>query len=374
MKRILLGASLIALIASCGSETAEVGKLIAEKDSLKNVYSEISKRMTELDDLIASMDSTFKVKKTLVSTMVVMPGDFEHYFEVQGVVDADQSVDINVEMPGKVKNVYVKEGQEVAKGQKLLSIDNNEMQGQYNSAKAQFDLAETTFERVDKLWKKRIGSEIDYLAAKARLETAKQIMNSALDVLMKGMVSAPSNGIIDQIMVKKGEMASGMKPVIRLVNTDDAYLVADLSEKYITSVKNGNYAKINFSLLDDNWYEGEVIATGNYINPGNRTFRINVNVDSKGFQMKPNMLAVIRVMDLKADSTIVLPEKAILEDSKGASYVFVNDAGIAKKVSIETGLSYRGETMVTTGLNKGDNVIVLGARSLKDGEKINIKN
>ena len=165
-----------------------------------------------------------------------------------------------------------------------------------------------------------------------------------------------------------------MKSVIRLVNTDDAYLVADISEKYINRVKKGNSAKVNFSLIDDKEYNAELIAVGNYINPANRTFRINVNMLTKEFNMKPNMLAVIRIKDFSVDSTLVLPEKAILQDRVGNSYVFIENGGNAKKVDIETGLSYKGETMITEGLSNGDKVIVAGARSLKDGEKIDIKN
>ena len=229
MKNSLAVFAFALFIVSCGSEPTKVEELKEEKDSLKTVYNEISKRMIVMDDEIAKRDSTYKIKKTLVSTMEVNFQTFEHYFEVQGVVDADQSVEINVEMPGKVKEIYVKEGQEVVRGQKLLSIDNDELQGQYNAANVQYELAKTTFGRVETLWKQKIGSEIDYLAAKANLESSKQTMKSMLEMLLKGMVSAPSNGIIDEITIKRGEVATGMKSVIRLVNTDDAYLVADIS-------------------------------------------------------------------------------------------------------------------------------------------------
>jgi len=373
MKKLLLAITLIVFIASCGTPT-EVEVLKERKDSLKEVYNKISKQMKELDERIAALDSTYEVRKTLVSTIELEPRSFEHYFEVQGVVDADQSIDINVEMPGKIKDVYVKEGQEVSRGQKLMSVDNDEVQGQFNAAKAQYELAKTTFERLEKLWKQNIGSEIDFLSAKANLEASKQTKNSILEVLMKGLVRAPSNGIIDQIFVKKGEVANGMKPVIRLVNTDDAYLIAEISEKYINRIKRGNEAIVNFSLQNKEWYKAELISIGNFINPGNRTFRVKINMLSNEFNMKPNMLAIVRIKDYEIDSTLVLPEKSIMEDGDGKSYVFIENDGLAKKVNIEKGRSYRGETVITSGLKSGDFVIVAGARSLKDGEKINVQN
>ena len=97
MKKILYALAISLFILSCGQAPTDVEILKEEKDSLKTVYNDISARMKELDEEIASLDSTYKIKKTLVSSMEVKPRSFEHYFEVQGLVDADQSVDINVE-------------------------------------------------------------------------------------------------------------------------------------------------------------------------------------------------------------------------------------------------------------------------------------
>jgi multidrug efflux pump subunit AcrA (membrane-fusion protein) len=115
---------------------------------------------------------------------------------------------------------------------------------------------------------------------------------------------------------------------------------------------------------------------GQYINPNNRTFKIRVEVPNEDQMLKPNLVALIQVNDYNADTTVVLPTNLVMEGFGNQQYVFVvrDSAGfkVARKQAIETGLSYEGQTEITKGLTGNETIVNKGARSIKNGELVEI--
>lgn len=364
------------IIFSCGkkdsADSSDVAMLKAERDSLISVQKEIAGKIAGLESRISALDSTAGKHVVLVTSRKLEPKKFEHFFEIQASVESDKSVNINAEIPATVKQIPVTAGQQVSQGQTLVILDTDIIRKNIEEVKTSYDLAKTVFQKQESLWSQKIGSEMQYLEAKNRKESLEQKLNTLNAQLEKSTVTAPFSGIVDEIFVKQGETSSPMLPLVRLVNLEDVYLESDVSEDYLGKVKNGTPAVAVFPSIGLT-LDGKVSFVGNYINPNNRSFRINVNISNPDGMLKPNLLANIKILDFEKDSAITVPSEIILQDARNNEYVFVvekNGSSKAKKKIVQTGLSYNNETLILNGLSAQEEVIIEGARNVRDGEDV----
>jgi len=383
MRKSILYITTIAALTftSCGNNTDETtitksGNLIelkAQRDSLKTVISNVNKELKAVEKRINIINPNKKLY--LVSAVKSVQKDFKHYVEIQGTVNSDQSISLYPEMGGLIKKVYVKEGQSVKKGQTLVKFYSQVLQRSINELDTNIELAKTTFERQKKLWDKKIGSEIQYLQAKTNLESLRNKKASVKAQISQTTITAQFSGVIDEIFIKQGEMAAPSMPALRLINLDNIYIEANVSEKYLRHINKGTEANIYFPNLEKN-ISAKVTMIGNYINPANRTFRIVVDIKNNNHSIKPNQLAIIKLLDL-SKAGVVIPSNVILNAPDGSSYVYevvtINGLKRTKKTPIKVGLSYNNETIVYKGLNANALVVDKGSRSIQDNQEVKVE-
>lgn len=385
MKKIFLLIIFIATLVSCGGDQKSVDSLIESGDlsAIKTKRTELNQQQrdlkAEIDKLNEYIDSHEKKERpALITAEVIKDTVFKHYVEVQGNVETDQNVVLNAEYSGVLTNIYVKEGQRVSKGQRLAKIDDGGLSSQVAQQEAQLALAKTTFERQERLWEQKIGSEIQYLQAKTNYEAAKNTTNQLRSQLGKTIITAPFSGVIDDIISDPGQVVvPGQTPIIRLVNLSDMYVKASIPETYLTNIKKGTRVEVNLASINEN-FTGTVRQVSNYINPNNRSFEIQVEIPNKDGNVKPNLIATVKVNDYSAENAITIPENILQENAAGETIAYVykpidDSTGVAKRIIIETGLSYGNHTEVKSGLKKGDTIIKEGAKTLRDGQKVTIK-
>jgi RND family efflux transporter MFP subunit len=373
MKNYIFYSLAILFLASCGAATESgLDTLKSKRDSLQGKYDEIGAEIAELEDQIALLDSSQEI--TQVSVNQLMQTSFEHYFTSQANLESEYNALVFPEISGVVTAIYAEEGQQLSKGQRILQLDTELIRKQIAEVETQYTLAEDIYNRQKKLWEQNIGSEVQYLQAKTNKESLESSLATLRKQLSKGTVTAPFAGTLDAVMPRIGEMGSPTMPVARVVNLKDLYLDADVSENYLTTLKEGMAAEVIFPGIDT--LQAKVSRIGSYINPENRTFKVRVDLEENSEYLKPNLFATIRVKDFYADSTIVLPSGNILQDFEGDNYVFVlNNIDLEPKVEkreIKTGLSYDGLTHVVEGLSPGEYVIEKGARKVIDGEIVRV--
>ncbi|MEM0517724.1 MULTISPECIES: efflux RND transporter periplasmic adaptor subunit [Aequorivita] len=386
MKKALLSLLIIAIFASCGNDKKSVDAVIdsGNLSAVKAKRTELNKQQRELKSEIDKLNEYIethekKERPALITAEVIKDTIFKHYVEVQGNVATDQNVVLNAEYSGVLTNIYVKEGQNVTKGQRLAKIDDGGLSSQVAQQEAQLALAKTTFERQQRLWEQKIGSEIQFLQAKTNYEAAKNVTNQLRSQLGKTIITAPFSGIVDEIISDQGQVViPGQSPIIRLVNLNNMYVKAAIPETYLKNIKKGTQVKVKLASINAE-FEGTVSQVSNYINPNNRSFEIQVEIPNKDGLVKPNLIAVVKVNDYSAENAITVPENILQENAAGETIAFlyqpINDTvGVAKRVLLETGLSYENHTEVKSGLKKGDTIIKEGAKTLRDGQKVTIKN
>lgn len=374
MRKFIILAIIAFLMASCGGEKTTLEQLVEKRDSLKTESNELRDELAKVEAEIAKLDTTKKL--TQVTAVEVAPRSYEHHFEVYGNVEAPENVLLTAQAGGEVMSIPVKEGQQVKKGQLLVKVDADVTRKNMEEVRNSLSLAKDVFERQERLWNQNIGSQMQYLEAKNNKEALEKKLETLEAQLKLASAVAPIDGIIDEIYPNVGEVASPGAPLVRIVNLNEVYIKADVSERYLGVVKEGTKVEVEFPALNLT-IDTIVSLTGNYINPENRTFVVRIDIDNDNQKIKPNLMAKLNIRDFKADSVIVLSSNIIQQTPNGDNFVYTVSApqgeAEVKKVSIKAGSSNaKTETMIDTGLVGGEIIVDQGSRSIKDGQKVEV--
>ena len=388
MKHIFSLLIVALLLASCGGEKKQSIEAIIATNNLEQIrikrtevvakQQEIIEQLKQLDQKIAVLDTTKRIP--LISTFIAKADHFDHYLELQGNVSTKKLLTIYPEYSGVLTRVYVKEGQRVTKGQILAKVDDGGMSQQLAQAQIQANLSRTTFERQERLWNQKIGSEIQFLQAKSNYEAQAAAVNQMQQQIGKTNVKAPFSGTIDEVMTEQGSVVgAGQTSLIRIVNLDDMYIETDVPERYITDVVKNKIVEVEFPVLGKK-IKTKVRQAGDVINPTNRTFRVEIAVPNKDHSIKPNLTAKLKINDYTNENALLIPLSIISENAKGEQYIYVvgekdnNDEGVANRVIIETGKSQGDLIEVLTGIENDAEIIKEGARTVKDGQTVKVLN
>jgi len=358
-------------------ESGNLSEIKAKRTELNNQQQDLRAKIERLNKYIQTHEE--QDRPVLVTAQVVRDTVFKHFVEVQGNVDTNQNIVLNGEFSGVLTHIFVKEGQQVSRGQVLAKIDDGGLSSQVAQQETQLALAKTTFERQERLWEQNIGSEIQYLQAKANYEATENAVNQLRTQLSKTQITAPFSGVVDAVISDPGQLViPGQTPIIRLLNLNDMYVKASIPENYLKNIKKGSQVIVNLRSIGKE-FNGTVRQVSNYINPNTRSFDIEVAIPNEDGLVKPNLIATVKVNDYQSDEAIVIPESILQENAAGEmiayTYKALNDSiGEAKRTLIEPGRSYENHVEVLSGLNEGDLLIYEGAKTLRDGQKVIIKN
>ncbi len=300
---------------------------------------------------------------------------FSHNFIAIGELESISYAFISSEINGQIVSVNVLEGEHVKKGQLLAKLNTAIIENTINEVKTQLTLAKTIYDKQAILWNKNIGSEQQYLVAKNNFENLKNKLKTMAAQYNMAIIKSPIDGIVDKILLKKGEMASPGIEFMQVVNINKLYVTLQLSEAYLPVIKKGDSVNISFSAYPGITYREPIYRVGNVINKQNRTFEVQIKINNKNGELKPNLLATVNINDYNTSTAIVLPSTIIKQDMKG-SFVYIvknkDNNKIAVKIYIKTGVSYMDKTEVVDGLQIGDLVILQGYNKVSNGSVIKI--
>ena len=377
MKKIIF-ISIIVFLSACGVNN----NTNSDKDEIRKQVSEYKKQVDELNEKIADLEKQLssnpgnKVYKIPVSVKELKYEPFNHYIEVNGTVEAVNEAFVSPEINGQVQKIFVREGERVKKGQLLIKLNSSITESSIKEVETGLEFANTVYERQKRLYDKNIGSEIDYLTAKNNKEALESKLKTLQAQQNMTLIKAPFDGIVDEIFVKEGEMAMPGMQTIQVVNLDNLYINADVSEAYLTKVRKGDMVLLEFPSYPDVKIEAPVYRIGNVVKAANRTFKVQLKIKNENEEIKPNVLAIININDFSAGSSLLVPSLVIKQDLKG-SYVYVAQSSssnlAAKKKYVTTGMSYGDKSMITEGLQIGDSVIISGYNQVSDGAEVEIK-
>ena len=284
------------------------------------------------------------------------------------------------EYSGTLLEVLVKNGQKVKKGQLLAKIDDGGLNQQLVQMQIQEDLAKTTYERQQRLWDQQIGSEMQFLQAKSNYEAQSKAVSQIEQQVEKTMVRAPFSGTIDEVITERGTVVmQGQTELMRIINLNNMYIETDIPEKHITNISKNKAVIVEFPILGKSVHS-KIREVGNYINPANRTFKVEIAIPNKDHSIKPNLTAKLKINDYTNNHSLLIPQNIISENSTGQQYVYIvndkkeNGEALAQKVIIQTGKSHADLIEILEGLEDGSEIIIEGARSVHEDQVVKILN
>lgn len=385
MKKTLFSFIIFIVIIGCNDSGISVEKILETNDlnlisqkrkEIIESQQEIYKQLKAINNKIEELNKNSKFP--IVETLVLKSEKFNHYVELQGNVKSDKLLIIYPEFSGILNKIYVSSGEKVIKGQLLATIQDGGLKEQLSQLEINYNLTKTTFERQERLWVQNIGSEIQFLQAKSMFEAQKNGVEQLKKQIEKTIIKAPFSGTIDNVIAKEGEVVyPGRSNIMLLLNMDNMYVESNVPEKYLNSIYKGKDAKLEFPLIGK-YLNTSIRQAGNFINPNNRTYKIELNIPKNNLNIKPNLNTKVRVNDYSSDNAILIKEGFISIDSNNEKYVYKIERKEKKtyvsKTIIKIGENNGNHIEVLSGLSENDEIVSEGIRKLIDNSRVKIIN
>ena len=384
MKKLIITLSLILLLSCNSSRNSSINDLINKGDleTLKkkkkeyvDLMNDLRLDLNDINNGIMLLDENEQIQ--VISKFNVIEKEFTTYVELQANLKSRKNVVILSEFQGALKNFFVREGQLVKKGELLAEINDSGLKEQLDQMLIQANYTKDNFDRVKRLWEKNIGSEMQFLKAKSDFETNNKMVEQIRDQLSKTKIYAPFDGEIDEIISNLGSNLVPGSPILRVVNLDIIYAEAQVPEKYVSSIELGTEALVSIPLLNKE-VTSKIVQSGNFINPNNRTFRVEAPVENKDKRIKQNLNARIKIKNYSNIKALVVPLRVIREDASGRPFIYKlaetdkKDILLTVKIFVETGANNDEEIEITKGLSIGDIIVLEGANNVEDNQRVRV--
>jgi RND family efflux transporter MFP subunit len=379
------------LFSACGGSKKEDNAVLNEKKSalqkLIKERSTLNEKISKLEEEIARLDkNSGNTNAMLVGVSPVQVQSFQHYIDLRGRIDAENISYITPRgMGGQVKNIYIREGDRVSKGQLVLKLDDAIYRQQLTAAKQQLETIKTQLsyarnlnERQNNLWEKGIGTEVQVLSSKTSVETLQNQLKSAeeqvqvaAEQLKTTDVYSDVDGVAETVMVKPGELFGGMGQ-IKIVNTSNLKVTASIPENYITRVKKGTPVVIEVAEAGKS-INSSISLVGQTIEPTQRGFIAEARINADPV-LKPYQTVVMKINDYTAENAVVIPIKTVQSDENN-KYVFIlttasNGKQVASKRVVVLGEIYNESVEIKSGLTGGEQLITAGYQNLYEGQTL----
>ena len=396
---LVLSSAAIMLLSSCGSSNTNNGVALGEKraalEKLKTEKGNLDEQIKKVEGEISLMDpaNSNAQKAKLISVQTLQLANFDHFIELQGKIDAENTSIITPRgAPGQVKAIFVIKGSYVKKGQLLLKLDDAivrqnvaaALQG-IESIKTQLAFAKNIYQRQKNLWDQNIGSEVQLITAKnnvATLENQLKATEENVKVIQEQLnttnVVSDVDGVANEVNIRVGEIFQGMSALgmaqIKIVNNSVLKVVGNIPENYLVNVSKG--APVETLVQDLNkTFSGKLTFIGASIDPLSRGFIVEAKLPSDPM-IKPNQIALMKIKDYTAANAISIPISTLQNDETGKFVMLAStEAGklVARKRSVVIGL-INGEMLeVKSGLKAGDVLVTAGFQSLYEGQSVTLK-
>ena len=384
MKKVFFTLILSSFILSCSGNKSESTEdlitsknlegLKSQKEKKLKAFNALKNELKQINDAIVDLDPSEKLP--LISMLEIKPENFDHYVEIQANVKTRNNVLLYPEYTGTLKAVYAQEGQKVKKGKLLAMIDDAGLKDQLEQLEIQAELSKTIFDRTQRLWDQNIGSEIQLLQAKTTYNSQLKSIAQLKKQLNRTKIYAPFSGTIDEIIANTGaNMMPGQTPVMRIVNLSDMYAEADVPERYLSQIKRGTTAFVNIPVLNLE-LETNVRQTGTFINPVNRSFRVETPLENTSEMIMPNLNCKLKINDYSNPSALMIPLGVIKENANGQKYVYKLIPEDKKQVFrtqqafVELGKKSFDKVEVLSGIEIGDLIVEEGATIVEDNQRV----
>ena len=300
-----------------------------------------------------------------VSTTVLQPREIEREISVSTNLQGYLTVNVAPSLTGKIEHIYCEVGDKKQKGQDLVRMD----QTQYKTTKISFANLEIEKQRLELLLTTGSATQQQYDQIMAQYNSTKE----QLDFLQTNTyVKAPFNGVISAKNYEDGELYSG-QPILVLTQIDKLKALVAIPESYFPLFKPGMKLTLTSEIYPDQKFPATVEVVYPTIDASSHTFQVKIVIPNNKQLLRPGMY-VTTTIGLGKANAIVVPYQAV-EKLVGANdrYVFINENGVAKRVSVTLGQRFDQEIeIIAPEIVPGVEMVTTGQHKLVDGVKINV--
>ena len=359
------------LIPACrrADRQAELDRLEAQREAL-------DKRIEQLKAEVARNNGQpAEEALAYVRGTEVRPSLFQHFIQVQGTVESDNNILIPAQSNGMVKRLSVRQGDRVTEGQLLAELDGAILESSLAELQNSLNLATTIYERQSRLWEKNIGSELEYLQAKNNRDNLEKRLNTIQEQYRLTKITSPIEGMVDDVLIKEGEMAVAGRGAIRIVQLSKLKIKASLAENYIARIRKGDTVRVAIPVADRS-FDLIIDAVSQVIDPNNRTFNIEIRLPAREKGLKPNMLAAVTINDYTNPQALTVPQN-VIQETGNSQFLFVAEKQdgrwIARRRTVTPGEAYDNRLEILDGLKAAETVITFGFQTLADGQPVSVQ-
>lgn len=368
LTQILIAGAL--LMAACSKQEQPINKQ-AQLDSLRTQQNQIADKIKVLETELALSDTSAasqNAKMKMVKVDTLKQTTFNHFVEIQGSVVTDNNVMVSAEAGGIIIQSYVKRGDMVSKGKILAEVDATLIRKGIEEIQTSYELSKTMFEKQEKLYKDNVGTEVQYLGAKSQKESLEGRIASLKEQLKKSKIVAPISGYVDEVYKKEGEMAAPGFPAFRIVGLSEFKITGELAESYVSKVNVGDEVQITFPDIDKQ-VTAKISVVGSSINNISRTFTVEIAIPQGKVNIKPNMIAYLKIKDYSKPKAMVVPINTVQKSATG-TYVYLANGNKTERREVKVEYTYGNDALISDGLKAGDKLVTFGYSDLTDDQAI----
>lgn len=304
-----------------------------------------------------------------VKVVEVVSSGFVNGQSYVGTVEEESASLLSFQVMGNVERIFVREGQQVSRGQLLASLEQSVLQDTYDAALASLRQAQDASDRMKILYENKSLPEIKWVEAQSKLQQARSMESIAKKNLEDARLYAPFSGVIGKRNVETGENVQPGKPVFTLLNVRTVNVKIAVPEKEISAIEKRK-ATLTVAALNNRVFEGTVTEKGITANPVSHTYEAKIKLDNDQGVLLPGMVCSVKVENEDTLPAISLPNNVIQISHTGERYVWCMRDGKAKAVPVRVGELTDNGLQITDGLKEGDLVITDGYQKVSEDMKV----
>jgi len=307
------------------------------------------------------------VKKVpLVKVIELKSQKIENTIQFPGSFEAKVVSNIIAPIDGIIDDFNLNENDYIAKNQKIAVINSQDRISLIANANSKIELVKEKLASLKE-------TESEYQSAKDELNNALEDLKYSEKLLLPVPVIAPISGIVLKKNIEQGSVVTAKQQLLTIADFKTLVIKTSVSEQLISKVRLGQRIKVEIDAYPDKEFAGVISLINPQTDPATRTIPLEIKVSSNGMKFQPGMMALLTFVTDSKQSAVIIPNDAILTNSKGDKFVFVINDTTAHQRIIQTGISTKDFTEVINGVSAGEKLVSLGQEMLKDNMKVTVQ-
>lgn len=301
----------------------------------------------------------------------LVPGMMRDRMNLPGMVEPWENLGILAEVRGLVEEVLVEEGSHVKQGDLIARLDTGDYENRRNSIKAAYNLALINLKRLSGLHEQEIIAQSRYDSVKAEVESLEADLATAELQLKRCFIKSSIAGIVNELPAKKGLYLAVGDPVATVLDIERLKVIVGIPESDVHAVRKIDRFEITIEALGNKEITGTKYFLAIAPESLAQVYRLELEVENKLEEILPGMFARVEIVKQEFPDALAIPLYAVISrDNK--HYVYVEENNVAKLQEVKLGILDGWQIQITEGLKPGGKVIVVGQRSVDEGQRLNV--